>query len=72
MRTQAQIRKEIQKSVKAAEKLTEVGMNVIVTDDFGKEHKTQLTVLPWQLGHGSMVANCTGFTCYDCSRIRPA
>ncbi len=70
--TQAQIKREIQKSVTAAAKLTTVGMSVIVTDDFGKEHETILDLLPWATGHGAMVASCKGFCCYDTNRIRPA
>lgn len=56
--TQAQIKREIQQSVDMAAKLNTIGMPVIVTDDFGKEHASKLLSLPWALGHGQMIAHC--------------
>jgi len=67
----AQIKRELQQSVDAAALLTTIGMSVIVTDDFGKEHTTTLESLPWALGHGQMIANCKGFPSYITNRIRP-
>ena len=70
--SKAQIKREIQQSVIAAQKLTTVGMPVIVRGNDDKNHTTTLTSLPWALGHGQMVANCDDFRCYETNRIRPA
>lgn len=70
--TQAQIKREIKKSEDAAAELCVIGMPVIVTDDFGKDHASKLLGLPWKLGHGQWVANCEGFRAYATNRIRPA
>ena len=70
--TRAQIQREIKESEEAAAELCEVGMPVIVIDDFGKEHPSKLLALPWKLGHGQWVANCEGFRAYMTNRIRPA
>ena len=69
--TPAQIRRELKKSEEIAAELCEVGMAVIVTDDFGKEHKSKLLCLPWKLGHGQWIAHCEGFPSYITNRIRP-
>jgi len=70
--TKAQIKREINESQTAAEKLTSVGMSVIVTDDLGNDHPSKTTSMPWALGHGQMVVNCEGFRCYMTNRVRPS
>jgi hypothetical protein len=48
----------------------EVGHPVILTDDFGKEHKTVTTSKAWNLC-GTSVVNCEGWRAYNLSRIKP-
>jgi hypothetical protein len=73
MRPQAQIKKAIAASYKAAQKLDTIGMPVIVVEDDGRETNTTLASLPWSLGSGQWVAKLADrSSCFDCSRIRPA
>lgn len=71
MKSQAEIKKEIAASKESADRLTEVGMKVVVTDDFGKTHETVTTSRPWALGHGHYICHTEKFRSYDCNRIRP-
>jgi hypothetical protein len=71
-RPPAQIEADIEASRVAAAKLNTIGMPVIVTLDDGRDYKTKLASLPWQLGHGVFVAKLDGVkSCYHCARIRP-
>jgi hypothetical protein len=49
----------------------EVGVSVILTDDFGKEHQTNTKSEAWELGDGSPVIMVDGRSGgYDLNRIK--
>ena len=52
--------------------LYDVGTEVILTDDFGKEHRTKTRSPAWDLGDGTPVVSVEGRTGgYALERIRP-
>lgn len=64
---------QIRASKAAADKLTTIGMKVIVTLDNKSELPTVTQSHPWPLGHGAWVVKIAGQSGgYDCARVRPA
>ena len=63
----------IELSAAHARRLTTLGMVVVVALDGGGVAISELTMLPWQLGHGGWVAKTkhTGAGGLCCSRIKP-
>ena len=71
--TRLEIRRRAEKSAIAAQKLTRVGMPVIVVRDDGTDFSTTLKTLPWKLAHNHWVCGMEGISGgYDCCRVRPA
>lgn len=53
--------------------LNKIGMAVIVRSDGGNLIESEVTTLPWQLGHGAWVVGLKGVRGgFDCARVEPA
>ena len=50
--------------------LVKMGDAVIVTDDFGKEHRSATRSIAWDIPSGSTLVHCEGFRSYSVERIK--